>query len=281
MNKIHITTQIKQELESLGLRPNKRLGQNFLINTAIYEKIVKAVDPKERDIIVEVGPGLGTLTEHLAQTGATIIAVEKDKNLISYLQQKFIDTKNVSIVQNDILKWDPSKHGLKAGTYKLVGNIPYYLTSRLLRIVFDAWPSPKRIVVMVQREVAKKIAAKPPDTTLLSIAMQYYSNPSIMNIVSRGNFYPEPDVDSAIVRLEPHKNTKKHPGEKEKFFKILKAGFSQKRKKLINTLSGGLDTPKESILESLKKAKIDPENRPERLTLEEWKTLSKVINTHS
>jgi len=273
---MHITGDIKKILNETGVSPNKVLGQNFLINTDIYEKIIDIVNPSSNTTIVEVGPGLGTLTKYIADYRAHVLAVEKDKTLIPYLEKLFANDNNVKIINSDILKWNPKDHGLDSIPFTVVGNIPYYLSSRLMRMIFESWPVPEHIVFMVQYEVAQKMTAKPPDMTLLGVATQYYSEAKLVAKISRGNFYPEPKVDSAIISMHPKKikNNKKY---NELFFKIVTAGFHQKRKKLINNLIHMPLFSREYIEKTLKLLNIDPGLRPEALTIETWEKLTTHI----
>ena len=247
---------------SYGTKPNKTLGQHFLSNTAVLKSIVEAVQIAPRDMVLEVGPGTGTLTDELLAAGARVIAVEKDGTLVAKLKEKYRDNKNIEIVEEDILNFDPIPYTLTPKTYKLVGNIPYYLTSHLIRTIFETWPMPALMVLMVQKEVAKRITATPPNMNMLAVLAQYYSAPSIVRIVKRGNFSPMPKVDSAIVRFVPHHETRimKH----ETFFEIASKGFRHPRKKLSNNLPQ----------EVLEKGGIDPNRRAETLTIEEWITLA-------
>ncbi|MFH1769531.1 MAG: 16S rRNA (adenine(1518)-N(6)/adenine(1519)-N(6))-dimethyltransferase RsmA [Parcubacteria group bacterium] len=272
-----MSLNIKQILRELKITPNKRLGQNFLMNEGIYKRLIDAVEPVAGDTIVEVGPGLGTLTEYLAQTNTNILAIEKDAKLAQYLTEKYESQNRVTIIKDDILEFDPAKYGLKTDKYKIVGNIPYYLTTRLLRIVFSSWPRPQSIVLMMQREVSQKIVAKPPNMSLLATAVQYYTVPQIIMRVSRGSFYPAPDVDSAIIKLIPHKNDIIDKEYDSLFFKVVTAGFGQKRRQLLNTLSAGLGIPKETVQTALEKTGIDPKERAQNLTINQWHDTTKAF----
>ncbi len=267
--------KIKKELERLGMKPNKTLGQNFLVNEGIYKKILDVAQIKPGETILEVGAGLGTLTEYLAATGANIVAVEKDAHLVGYLKIKLKNLKNVRIVEDDILKFDPQRYALGIVNYKIVGNIPYYLTSHLIRTIFENWPQPKEIILMVQKEVAQRMSAKPPQMSLLGVATQFYSKVEIAGRVSRGSFYPMPKVDSAIIKLIP--SPEPYTLNPESFFKVVSAGFSGKRKQLINTLSGGLKLPREKVELKLLSLGISPQRRAETLTIEEWQKLTDII----
>jgi len=273
---MNLLSIIKKELNILGIKPKKSLGQNFLVNKNVYQKIITALEIKKGDKIIEIGPGLGTLTSFLAESRAKVIAVEKDHKLVDYLKNKFANQKNVTIIEDDILRFDPKNYKLKAKSYKLVGNIPYYLTSHLLRLIFEKWPSPKIVALTLQKEVAQRIVAKPPNMSLLAVSVQYYSRPGIVDYIPRRSFYPAPDVDSAIIKLVPQEQFATYQENTKNFFRIVRAGFSGKRKQLINSLARGLKIKKDTIESKLKAAGVDPRRRAETLTLEEWQ---KITNT--
>ncbi len=267
--------KIKRELKEAGIKPNKLLGQHFLVSVSIYERLVSALDIQKGDKILEVGPGLGTLTELIAKRGVEILAIEKDRNFIPFLKHKFKNQENVKILEGDILKFDPEKHGLKKGEYKIVGNIPYYLTSRLFRIILEEWLRPDLAVFMIQKEVAQRIVAKPPRMSLLGVSIQYFAKPEVIGRVSKFSFHPVPKVDSAIIKLTPHSR----PHEKEydeKLFKVLKIGFAGKRKQLINNFHSGFKKDKKEVEDKLNSININPKRRAETLTIEEWQ---KITNT--
>ena len=286
-----ISQKIKDELRQLGIEPKKSLGQNFLVNEGIYKKIVAALEIRKNDIIVEAGPGLGTLTGYLAESGAKIIAIEKDRLLIAHLKNKFKNNKNVTIIESDILKFSPATCNLKPVTFKIVGNIPYYITSHLIRNILEDWPSPKLVVLMVQKEVAQRICAKPPEMSLLALSVQYYAIPKIVRYVSGGNFMPSPDVDSAIIKLTPrlqvagyrlqekdgNKKPETWPLKPETFFRVVRAGFAGKRKQLINNLSRDLKISKQEIQQKLSSIDINPQRRAETLTIEEWQKITNSL----
>lgn len=274
-----ITGEITKRLAEAGVRTSKKLGQNFLVNQGVYEKIVSALSLSQEDTVVEVGPGLGTLTDHLVGNVRKIIAVEKDLKLVEYLKKRYKNTPEVEIIGTDILKFNPTEYSLKDGEYTLVGNIPYYLTSHLFKIIFDSttagWPRPKLIVFMVQKEVAQRIVAKPPKMSLLAVSIQYYSTPEIISYVSKGNFFPAPKVDSAIIKLIPHTlNSIPSTLNLAPFFRVVKAGFSNKRKQLLNNLSSGLKIPKADVTSKLLLSDIAPERRAETLTIVEWQKIT-------
>jgi 16S rRNA (adenine1518-N6/adenine1519-N6)-dimethyltransferase len=273
---MNLLSIIKKEQNILGIKPKKSLGQNFLVNKNVYQKIITALEIKKGDKIIEIGPGLGTLTSFLAESRAKVIAVEKDHKLVDYLKNKFANQKNVTIIEDDILRCDPKNYKLKAISYKLVGNIPYYLTSHLLRLIFEKWPCPKTVVLTLQKEVAQRIVAKPPNMSLLAVSVQYYSKPEIIDYIPRRSFYPAPEVDSAIIKLVPREQFVTYQENTKNFFRIVRAGFSGKRKQLINSLARGLKIKKDTIESKLKAAGVDPRRRAETLTLEEWQ---KITNT--
>jgi 16S rRNA (adenine1518-N6/adenine1519-N6)-dimethyltransferase len=278
-----ITHKVMERLEEAGIQPKKSLGQNFLVNEGIYKKIVEAGQFEPSDIIVEVGPGIGILTDLLVQTGARIIAVEKDDVLAEYLKKRYSENNRIEIVHEDILKFNPQKTlpASERGNYKLIGNIPYYLTAHLFRVIFDpsagGWPRPKTIVFTLQKEVAQRIIAKPPRMNLLAVSIQYYASPKIMSYVSKGSFYPMPKVDSAITKLESLVKDQESREESERFFKVVRAGFSNKRKQLANNLSSIFKLPRPEVNAKLSLAAVAPMRRAETLTIEEWQKIAKIF----
>jgi len=248
-------------------RAKKSLGQNFLVNQGILDKIINAADLNKKDIVLEIGSGTGVLTKKLTENAGRIVAVEKDRRLIEELREKFRNT-NIEIVEGDILKFQPTIYNLKPTTYKVVGNIPYYLTSNLLRKIFEDWPQPKLIILTMQKEVAQRIIAKPPRMNLLALSIQFYTEPKIISYVSRGSFRPMPKVDSAIIRLTPYQESRIMNYElREKFFKLTKTAFAGKRKQLKNTIGA----------EILEKTGLRPESRPEELSLEDWLQITSQV----
>jgi len=264
----------------MKILPKKSLGQNFLINTGVLEKIVSAAELSPSDTVLEIGPGTGTLTkllvekvlQHGSGQAGQVIAIEKDRRLIEDLKTKF---PAIQIVEEDVLKFRPEEYGLKEGGYKIVANIPYYITSNLLRIIFEKWPRPELIVLTVQKEVAQRIVAKPPDMNLLALSVQIYSEPKIIGYVSRGSFRPMPKVDSAIIKLTPH--NRPLATNPELFFRLAKAGFSGKRKQLANNLSKNLGLPKDKVVEILKELAINDKIRAENLSIDKWLELGSLL----
>lgn len=267
-----------QKFQKQGFWKKKSLGQNFLINPRIIDKIILTTKVTKDDTILEIGPGPGNLTKKLAERAKLVIAIEKDRRLIPILKNEFKDKSNIKIIEGDILENSfPEAWLLENGEYKAVGNIPYYITSSLLRVMFEKWPMPKLIVLMVQKEVAQRIIAKPPHMNLLALSVQYYAEPKIISYVSKNNFRPVPKVDSAIISLKP-KDQRLKPEETEELFKIIKAGFSGKRKQLASNLSKQLKIPKEKMIEIFEKLNLKPIIRAENLSLEQWGELSTYLS---
>ena len=254
-----------------GIKPERSKGQNFLINESIYDKIVDSAEITKEDLILEVGPGLGFLTRKLASKVRKVITVEIDNNLASLLK-KDIRTKkidNIKVFNNDILKARGSNFS-KLGKYKIISNLPYNITSVFLRKFLSLNNKPESIVLMLQKEVAERIVATVPDMTLLSCSVQFYADAKIMFNVSKENFYPIPKVDSAVIKITPNKKLLSNFEEEKNFFKLLRVGFSSKRKMLKNNLSNGLKLKSELIIKALKLANLDEKVRSEQLLIKDW-----------
>lgn len=247
----------------------KSLGQNFLVNEGIVAKIIAAANLSDEDTVLEVGPGTGILTRALVATGARVIAVEKDHRVIEDLNAEF-SAAQIEIIEGDILEFNPEAQGLLDGEYKIVANLPYYITSHFIRTVFEEWPQPTSMVLMVQKEVAQRIIAKPPDMNLLALSIQYYADPKIITYVSKGSFRPQPNVDSAVIHLTPKKEYPLVAEKEPLFFSILKAAFSGKRKQLLNTLPTIISKNKQDTTELLESLGISPQARPETVSMEQW-----------
>jgi 16S rRNA (adenine1518-N6/adenine1519-N6)-dimethyltransferase len=261
----------------MDIQAKKSLGQNFLINQGVVERIIKAGELTSNDKIIEVGPGKGVLTQALADRAGSVIAIEKDHRLIEELGTTVGARANVSIVEGDVLEWKPVD--LKAGEYKIIANIPYYITSHFIRTALEDWPRPLLIILMVQKEVAKRIVAQPPHSNLLALSVQMYAKPEIVMNVSRGSFRPVPNVDSAILKLTPYP-TADSAGDNERVFRIIRAGFHAPRKQLINNLLS-LSIPRTNIEHVLTSVGIAPNARPENLTLDQWKHLANALPQQS
>jgi 16S rRNA (adenine1518-N6/adenine1519-N6)-dimethyltransferase len=260
---------VPELLRTYGLRPDKRLGQNFLIDPIALNEVIQAADIDAEASVLEIGPGLGGLTRLLARRARRVVAVELDANLLPPLYQVLAPFSNVEIVQGDILTHDPARLMGAAG-YRVVANIPYYITSALIRHLLEARLKPQRLVLTVQREVAERMCAMPGDLSLLALSVQVYGTPTIVARIPAEAFYPAPKVDSAVVRVEMSDHPAIPPADLESFFRLAKAGFSQKRKTLRNALAGGLRLEKAEASALLEAAGVDPMRRAETLSLEEW-----------
>jgi 16S rRNA (adenine1518-N6/adenine1519-N6)-dimethyltransferase len=262
-------------LRQHGLHPDKRLGQNFLIDNASIRKVIEAARLQPGDIVLEIGAGLGNLTRHLAARARHVVAVELDKRLIPALRQVLEPFPNVTIVQGDILSLSPSDISLPSaeGSYLVVANIPYYITSALIRHLLEATPSPQCICLTVQLEVAERICASPGDLSLLALSVQLYGSPQIAARIPGGAFYPPPKVDSAVVRVNLYPQPVIPSPQIDTFFRLAKAGFNQKRKTLRNALANGMHLPASQVEKLLHSAGIEPQRRAETLSLLEWSAL--------
>ncbi len=261
-------------LRRFNVTPKKSLGQNFLFDPAILDRIVKAGEVGPTDTVLEIGPGAGSLTRQLARAAARVIAVELDQRLLPVLEYTTGDLPNVTLVPGDILQIDLEQN--LNFQYKVIANIPYYLTSALIRHLLEASIRPSLLVLTVQREVAERLCAAPPEMSLLAVSVQFYGQPRLVGHIPAGAFYPAPDVDSAIIRIDLFEPLPLSGAAADKFFEVVKAGFSQKRKQIKNTLSSGLRLKSSQTETLLHKAGIDPTRRAETLTIEEWLTLYKV-----
>jgi 16S rRNA (adenine1518-N6/adenine1519-N6)-dimethyltransferase len=273
-----LLAQTKRRLRQSGLKARKGLGQHFLVDGEVLEVILAAAEITPEDIIVEVGPGLGILTEALAKKAGGVIAIELDDRLAALLKKTLASFNNVTIVNDDVLNIEPGELLRRQPNpdYKVVANLPYYITSPVLRHFLEAEAKPTVMVVMVQAEVARAIAAKPGDMSLLSVSVQFYGRPEIVSRVPAQSFYPAPEVDSAVLRIELYPQPVVAVDEGG-FFELVRGGFTSPRKQLANSLAQGLGLPKELILPILEKSDIDGERRAETLTLEEWARLWRVF----
>lgn len=260
-------------LRSNRLFPKKGLGQNFLVDPTVLKKLVEAAELPLDAHVLEIGPGLGSLTRYLARAAAEVVAVELDQNLIPILEQVLAQADNVRILHGDILELDVARLDLPPG-YMVVANIPYYITSAVLRHLLEAGVKPSRLVLTVQREVADRICAAPGDLSLLSLSVQVYGAPRPVLRIPAGAFYPAPQVDSTTLRVDIHPSPLIPADQLNTFFRLAKAGFSQKRKTMRNALSAGLAWPASRVGTLLEQTGIDPMRRAETLALDEWARLT-------
>jgi len=262
-------------LKRFGLRADKSLGQNFLQDDFALESIINAAQIQPTDSVLEIGPGLGSLTRHLAASAREVVVVELDGRLIPPLQAILTPNRNIRIVQGDILKLAP--HELIAEQeYIVVANIPYYITSAVIRHLLESKVKPRRVVLTIQKEVAQRVCAKPGDLSLLALSVQIYGEPRIAARISAEAFFPKPKVDSAVLCVDIYPSPRVEAKLLETFFKLTKAGFSQKRKTLRNSLSAGLHISPAQAEELLQQANIESRRRAETLSIEEWQTLCRL-----
>lgn len=261
-------------LRRYGLRPSKGLGQNFLQDNQALQRIVSAAELGPADSVLEIGPGLGSLTRYLALSARSVTAVELDRKLFPALESVLMPYKNVRLVQGDILKLNPAEL-METPGYIVVANIPYHITSVVIRHLLEAEQRPSRVVLTVQKEVAERICAGAGRMSLLALSVQVYGKPAIGTTILADAFYPPPKVDSAVLCIEIYSQPVIPADRLDIFFILIKAGFSQKRKTLRNALSGGLRIAPVESEELLSAAGIDPQRRAETLSLEEWGNLVK------
>jgi 16S rRNA (adenine1518-N6/adenine1519-N6)-dimethyltransferase len=273
-----MTQSVAALLRARGLHPRKGLGQNFLTDPAALERIVAAADLSPGDVVVEVGAGAGTLTRSLAERAGRVLALELDEQLADLLREQFSGFPNVEIVHEDVLRFTPAEFPHLG--YKVVGNLPYYITSAVLRHFLEGAPRPQLIVTTVQREVAERIVAVPGRMSLLAVSVQFYGQPHIVARIPAGAFYPVPKVDSAVLRIDVGERPAADlQGVAEaSFFRVVRAGFSQKRKMLRNSLSAGLGMAPAEVAESLEQAGVDPGRRAETLSLQEWARVTQTLH---
>jgi 16S rRNA (adenine1518-N6/adenine1519-N6)-dimethyltransferase len=275
-------------LQQYELRARKSLGQHFLVNSSVLKKIIAAAELNSSDIVIEIGPGPGVLTSELIKQAGYVVSIEIDKSMVELLKQTFSSASNLSLITGDILEMNPydliqqeKAHfppELKvASGYKLVANLPYYITQPIIRRFCEAGVKPKSMVIMIQKEVAKNIVALPGELSIMAISVQFYGKPRIIDYVPSANFYPPPKVDSAILKIDMYDKPAVEVTSEKNFFRVVKAGFCAARKQVANALSQGLDIPKSEVISLMQNADVEPRKRAEDLTLSEWGKLEKVF----
>lgn len=271
-------------LQKYNFTFQKKYGQNFLIDSHVLEKIMDAAEIGKDDCVVEIGPGIGTMTQYLAERAREVVAVEIDKNLIPILTETLADYKNVSIINEDILKVDlncivEEKNGGRP--VKIVANLPYYITTPIIMGLFENHVPVKSITVMVQKEVADRMQVGPgtKDYGALSLAVQYYAKPEIVAIVPPNCFIPRPNVASAVIRLTCHEKKPVEVKNEKGMFALIRASFNQRRKTLANSLSNAqnLSLTREQVTEALESMQLSPTIRGEALTLEQFAALADIL----
>ncbi len=257
----------KKTLHGQGLAPKKHFGQNFLVNMGVTAKMEAAADLSSQDVVLEVGPGLGALTRELAARVKKVIAVEKDRGLAGFLVKEL---SGVDIIEQDILKF--SLEALPPG-YKVVASIPFAITAPLIRKFLEADNPPSLLILLVQKEVAQRICAKPPRMNLLAVSVQFYSHPRLVAVIKKGVFWPQPKVDAAILKLIPF--GKKPEIDPALFFRVVKAGFLHPRKQLLNNIKEGFGMKRQEVEHLLTACNISPARRAETLSIADWILLAK------
>jgi 16S rRNA (adenine1518-N6/adenine1519-N6)-dimethyltransferase len=289
------------QLPAFAVRPKKSLGQHFLVDPIHRARIVAAADLISGDLVLEIGSGRGELTELLAAQAGRVVAVELDDRLVPLLRERFASQSHVKVVHGDILEMDIgdlmrvagrraagagdlsadasdlTPHAPRAAPYKVVANLPYYITSPVLRHFLEASVKPELMVVMVQKEVAEAIAAGPGRRSMLSISVQFYGRPAIVARLPAAAFYPRPEIDSAVVKIEVYSRPPVDVDDVDGFFRLVRAGFTAARKQAANSLAQGLGLPKDTVAAMLAKAGIAPQRRAETFTLEEWSALYRAF----
>jgi 16S rRNA (adenine1518-N6/adenine1519-N6)-dimethyltransferase len=263
-------------LAAYGIRPNKKLGQNFIIDPIFLSRIADAAEIKPEDVVVEIGAGLGALTRELSARSKQVIAVEFDTQLMPALDWSTGDLENVIVLYGDIMDMDIGTIA-RSGFYLVVANIPYNITSRLIRRLMEAPIPARRVVLTIQFEVAERILAVPGSMNLLALSVQVYGLPQIIARLPAEAFYPKPKVDSAIMRIDTYPVPRVEKELLPRFFRTAKAGFSQRRKQLKNALSGSLGMKGEDVVQWLEGAGIMPSARAQELDIEDWIRLAQVM----
>jgi len=263
-------------LRKYQIRPKKSLGQNFLADPNGLMKVIEAAELSPSDTVLEIGAGLGSLTILLAQKSKSVTAIELDSTLIPALKVGLADFENVNIIEGDVLRLSPDTLMDQAG-YLVVANIPYYITSAIIRHLLAASTKPNRLILTIQKEVAERIVAKDGKHSLLSLSVHMFGKPEFAGIIPAGCFFPAPEVDSAVMRIRLYPEPLIKLDSMDDFFKLAHAGFSQKRKTLRNSLSAGLQISPQAGEVLLEKAGLSPQRRAETLTIKEWQRLTETF----
>lgn len=267
------TLKISEILKRYDIRPTKKLGQNFLVNDGALMKIIESANIMDDELVLEIGPGLGSLTRYLAHYAKRVVAVEIDERFLPALRDTLEQTDNVKLLNKDIMKMDIDRI-IISDSYLVVANIPYNLTSRLIRKLLEASNKPSRIILTVQKEVAERICADGNDMSILALSVQVYGKPSIKASISAGSFFPAPSVDSSVIRIDLYDSPLVSDEQLKLYFSLIKAGFGNKRKKLRNSLSSGMGWSKTFTEKLMTSAKIDFNRRAQTLSIVEWINLT-------
>lgn len=282
---LYMPSKTKEIVKKYGFRFSKSLGQNFLIDGNIITNICEGADITESDGVIEIGPGIGTLTQQISRYAKKVVAIELDKKLLPILEETLDGIDNVKVINNDVLKVDLGKlieEEFEGLNVKVVANLPYYITTPIIMKLLETRLDITSISVMIQKEVAERMIAKPGGKIYgaLSVAVQYYSNPTIITSVPKTVFIPQPNVDSAVIKLDIYKTPPVEVVDEKLMFDVVKSAFGQRRKTILNALSGGyLNLDKETIKEVLEIAEIDPKKRGEVLSIEDFAHIADTISS--
>lgn len=266
----------KEILKHHQINPKKSLGQNFLFDPTILSRIVATGQTTSADNVVEIGAGLGALTQELARQAGHVTALELDNRLLPILHNQMSPYANVTVVHGDVLERDPAGY-YPNQPYKVIANVPYYITGAILRHFLTSPAKPTLMVLTVQKEVARRITARPGNLSLLAVSVQYYGQAEIASDIKAGAFWPRPEIDSTIIRIDLRHPPVPPVSDEKAFFRLVKVGFSQKRKQLQKNLRA-LGHPRDTIYTALAQANIDPTRRAQTLSLPEWVALHHTIN---
>ena len=274
---MNLYEETRMLLNQYNLKAKKKFGQNFLINSDIINGIIEKSGITKDDVVLEIGPGLGTLTKELLKNSKKVIAVELDEDMCNILRGRF-DDENLEVVNDDILKVDLNEYTNKYGTIKVVANLPYYITTPIIMKLLESDYDIDTITVMVQKEVGERVCSTSNDreNSAITIGISYYAKASIIIDVPKENFFPSPEVDSCVIKLQVLDKPSVEVEDKEKFFKIVKLAFSQRRKTILNSLSSGVYS-KEQVLSVLTKLNLDTKLRAEDLSIDDYANISNGI----
>ena len=267
---------VKQILTEHQVRPSRGLGQNFLIDSHAIHSLISAAHIGQEDTVLEIGPGIGTLTQELAQRAKQVIAIEKDAKMVEILQETLAGYSNIQILLADALKADYTKYEIQDTKYKVVSNLPYYITAPVIRKFLElSKVKPYSMTLIVQKEVAQRICSKPPKMSILAVSVQVYATPKIISYIKKNSFWPQPQVDAAILQITPLPQP--YALDFHRFFTVVKAGFKQPRKQLVNNLSKELDLPRPKAEQWLLANDIQPTQRAETLAVQDWINLANML----
>ncbi|MCK4520825.1 ribosomal RNA small subunit methyltransferase A [Candidatus Parcubacteria bacterium] len=283
---------IKEILKKYNIKPSKKFGQNFLIDKTVIRKIIKTAELKPKDVVLEIGPGIGALTQEIATRAGKVIAVEKDPKMCEVLKETLKDFDNIKIIKGDIIKFNIKNPKSEIRNpkqiqknYKIIANLPFYLTAPVIRKFIEAvdvkHQQPQQMVLVVQKEVGQRICAKPPKMSILAVSVQFYAKVKTIDYVSKSSFWPKPKVDAAIIKIIPHSSAYISLRFRDQFFKIVRAGFSHPRKQILNNFEKELKLNKASVKQWLVKNNIKPSQRSETLFIQDWLNLTKTLDKTS